>query len=58
MPEYLVKNSKPEFLEFSSRKKGYKRFVTDEIKEKVERLDAVEEELKKHLIVFTRFIFE
>jgi len=58
VPEELVKGSKkPKEFEFSSKKQGKERFVTQKIKDLVEKLEDAEDRLKNALNLFTCFLF-
>lgn len=61
IPTEVVKgNRKPREFEFTSQRKGFERFHTQEIKDLVDRLETAEEQLKDAMIpflcaIFTRF---
>lgn len=58
IPAKLVEgNKKPKQFEFSSKKQDRERFVTQEIKDLVEKLEEVEERLKVMLNLFVCFLF-
>ena len=58
IPEEHVKGTKkPKDLEFSSSKAGYQRFLTNESRELVDRLEVAEDKLKDAMAPFLTAIF-
>jgi len=58
IPARLVEgNRKPKDFEFSSKRQDRERFVTQHIKDLVEKLEEVEEKLKMMLSLFACFLF-
>lgn len=59
IPDNIVTNDKKyDFLSFSSKRKGFTRYITDEIKDMVWNQWEIEEKLKEHMQVFIQFIFK
>ncbi|CAK58417.1 unnamed protein product (macronuclear) [Paramecium tetraurelia] len=58
IPDELVQKSKPEDFEFTSSRQGYKRYLTQEIKDLVTELEQAEETKKQQLTAFGNFIFK
>lgn len=54
--KHVKGTKKPEFLEFTSAKAGYQRFLTKEIKEKVKILEEYEKELKSSVDDFFKVL--
>lgn len=57
MPNCAIKR-KPEKYIFSSKKQGFERYVTKEIRKLVLTLESAEQRLKDHLRSYTTFFFE
>ena len=56
--EYVEGSLKPCGFEFTSKKKGYERFITQRIRDLVKELEETEEKLKSLLGVYICFVFQ
>jgi DNA mismatch repair protein MSH6 len=58
IPEKYVKGKKkPKEFEYTSQRKGYQRFLTQEIKDVVDELEDAEEDLRQAMLPFICSLF-
>jgi len=58
MPEFYNTAGKPDFLDLTTKRTGYERFQTQNMRELVDKLEEQEEILKEALSPFCNAIFQ